>query len=391
MFTPVEGIDYIFDRYAYLGLTEETSEKEIKAAIRQKRSENHPDRLTKAGKELKSQANDIMNTVLKCENVLLNPELREAFDIELARFKKENSVCVSTSGVAILDMKKERIDLNTLLAAEPVNMSEIEGMAATMSGFDAEQLQTVRDLYKASPDNDGVKKLFISGLTDAVAHFTLMEDFAWNEAGVFNKKSKAKGHVVSPDEYSLAVTDEIEHVQAEIIPQLVTEHSDVLKIGVQSTLLLTHAGIAPDKQVTFLDYNQQEAVTTKAREHFEQRSEKMLKIAEQKQIVLKELCLLSEHWILKGDAPTIGSCMYILMIQKGEANALSFMAFMAEDENKHLQGLEDTAYMAKTIAELKEMAFEQDTVAILFNPELGEPIMSIGAFFDQRRKDLGID
>ncbi|MFO0006395.1 MAG: hypothetical protein ACK559_35255, partial [bacterium] len=54
MFThnPVEGVDYIFDRYAFLKLEPDATEEAIKEAITLKRCANHPDRLVQTSAEV---------------------------------------------------------------------------------------------------------------------------------------------------------------------------------------------------------------------------------------------------------------------------------------------------------------------------------------------------
>jgi hypothetical protein len=56
MTDPVEGVDYIFNRYAFLGLDSKSDDAAIADAIKGKKSENHPDRYTKSSDEARQVA-----------------------------------------------------------------------------------------------------------------------------------------------------------------------------------------------------------------------------------------------------------------------------------------------------------------------------------------------
>ena len=134
-FDPVEGTDYIFDRYAYLGLEMGADKKDIKKLISRKRGAVHPDRLRRASKGILQQADAERRLINKCAEILLDDEFRPLYDERLKEFNEHSPQLVSTNGQAIIDLSKDRFVIDSLLNEELPDTAFLEQKLQELTQF----------------------------------------------------------------------------------------------------------------------------------------------------------------------------------------------------------------------------------------------------------------
>lgn len=165
----VEGVDYLFNRYAFLGLDANASDVEIAAAIKIKKSENHPDRYTKASQEARNLAARQWELLEKCETMLTSPETREAFDELLSRFEEESPHLISTTGTPKLDPSRRRMDLDAMLG-EPKSTEAHEIAVAQVADFNPNMLTILEQVYRGNPSDSTTRDVYREILAKGLLH-----------------------------------------------------------------------------------------------------------------------------------------------------------------------------------------------------------------------------
>ncbi len=144
-YDPVEGVNYIFDRYAFMNqilqdgksdlrISEASTKDEMNKAFTIARGMYHPDRQARTGDEMKQKAEQKTKLIVDCERFLLNPELKSFYDDKLAVFRETKPHLVSDSGNAIISLSETVFDISSLLSDTIVDTSgfeaQVEGDAA---------------------------------------------------------------------------------------------------------------------------------------------------------------------------------------------------------------------------------------------------------------------
>jgi DnaJ-class molecular chaperone len=147
----IEFFDYIFDRYAYLGLFPGASSSEISSHIRQRRAAIHPDKLLRVSQNIMAEAHRERGLVDECARLLLSNELRPMYDQKLSQFQSSAPHLVSVDGVAKLDPSRFRIDLDHLLGSGEQEIEHVQSMAQHMSGMDEKRMAKSRKRFQEHP------------------------------------------------------------------------------------------------------------------------------------------------------------------------------------------------------------------------------------------------
>jgi curved DNA-binding protein CbpA len=90
----MEGVDFLTDHYAVLGVEKDASPEIIQEAFKLRMRENHPDRVATMGSEFKKLAERNAPVITKAKEILLDPVRREGFDTALSKWHGP----VSTNG-----------------------------------------------------------------------------------------------------------------------------------------------------------------------------------------------------------------------------------------------------------------------------------------------------
>lgn len=375
---PVEGVDYIVDYYAVLGLERGSDEERIRRALRDKRTQYHPDRLIQAGDKIQAVANREMALFAKAEQILLNPEVKPFYDERLNGFEPR---LVSNDGRAILDLNKRRLLPDYLLHGQEINFSPKIEHAKQLSGFDEAHFEQVETLYKSDPNNPIFRNLYKDVLGKKLLFLGLLEEMVWAQAGVMNVTDSIRGLLCHVDEYAEAVQSEIERVSAEEIPQALQLRSQALLAGVASPLLLTD-GSAENQEG---DESTATEISTEVRNRitstFLGRADRIKEVAAQKQEVLEELVKLTDYEYLIQNTPPTTSCN-LFLAHEGKV----MCGFRSSNET--LTMIEEEAIRGMPLGDLKEKDFRDDTIVITHNPEIKDLLIQISWVAEKHFTDV---
>jgi curved DNA-binding protein CbpA len=366
-FTEVEGVDYIVDYYAVLGLTREATEADIQKALREKRSQYHPDRLVKAAPELQATAKDKMDLFARAEQVLLADgkerydELLEGFDPEL----------VSTNGLAIVSIGRRRVVPDALVLGTLPDQSDSVSRAEQMLGYDESKLAELKALFEADPDNATIRKLYRDELNNKVGIMTIGEDAAWSAAGVLDQDASPAGMLPSPGQYVEAVAEAMAAVRDEELPRQLASHRRALGAGVGEPRLLTAGGEAGADTP---DEDHLERLTTAAQEAFDRRSGAILEAAERTQEAIAELVKLTEFEYL-ADGP--GSSPVEIVVAKDDEILTSLLASYDRDAAALSIGPSGTLESISSVTELRAADHYAAVVLVQRNPNVPSPLMEV--------------
>ena len=364
----IEGVDYLVDRYAVLGVARDATHEEIASAVKEQRAQYHPDRLIKAGPDVLVAAERARERINLAAEILMNKEARPLYDARLAEFEDKHPHLVSKNGTPIIDLERQRLNLDYLLQDEILDTSDLEKQAATMIGFDQKRLDRARKYYALDPTDPDADDALRQELTAQYGMLTLMEDFAWMRAGMHGWTDEG-GLMRDAEAYVDRIEAEIAKTSLTIIPAAVATRQNAVLIGVAPPPLLL-AG--PNGSSAASDAPTTDLVVAEAKRRFELRAADIREIAARKQAALLELLDHSKTVVLaESECP-----IYDLFLVKGEGEeATAMIAFRLEATNADLTGIVD--FESVTLTDLKSQSFEGTAIAVMYNAELGEPIVQI--------------
>ena len=147
-YEPQEGVDYIVDLYAVVGVNREASEPEIKHSIRERMTEYHPDRLEGLAPEFRAQGQEMTLLLNRANEILLDTDKRRDYDEILEEWQGP----VSESGFPII-----RTDRIMQAQLEGVSVEEIERSfaeraekIAALLGYAPQRLEFLQRMIDAS-------------------------------------------------------------------------------------------------------------------------------------------------------------------------------------------------------------------------------------------------
>lgn len=360
MFDPIEGVDYMVDYYAVLGIGRDSTKRDIELALRNNRSQWHPDRMGNLSPDILKQA-EFKNTLFgKAEDVLMDDKFRQAYDERLTNF---DSRLVSTEGHAIIDPSKRRVDLDFIISGKDIDFSALIERARQLTGYDEERVKSVETLYNSDKENKTFKDLYRKELVTEFVFVSQLEDMAWARAGIANQKP-IRGLLYYPDEYSEQVEIEIERVKAEEIPE-----------GLENRLLAYETGVTP-----LLSYNGEgdgsyNEISTEVRKrligNFSDRCDQIREITIRKQEVLEKLVSLTDYeYLVENDTPTPYCNIFIIDDKKDEV--IYGLRFHKEG---FTGGPLQKNYNGMPLKDLKNMRINKDTILVHHNPEVTDFLM----------------
>lgn len=303
----LEFIDYIFDRYAYLGVEPTASTETLRREITRRRAENHPDKLLRVSDAIRETAARDMELANDCARVLLDDAIRARYDERLAEFKQHEPQLVSTSGTPILDPTRFRIDLESLLDTNIRDYAELEAQAARLSGFDEKRLARAKTRFEKEPDDLDMREQFREQLLANLVFLSVIEDYYWQKAGVYGGTERnALSRASHSDDVLTYLNERVDAVKARIESAAVERHA-VAQLGFVPLLLLGHHSAGAD--AADITRELAEAAT----QSFEVRIEELRALVERKKKVIDDLLLVPRTRQLKAD--TGSGVLDIMLIQ----------------------------------------------------------------------------
>lgn len=408
-FDPVEGVHYIFDRYAFMNkiledggkemrVDEKTGKDDLNKAFGIARAMYHPDRQARAGAEMKQAAEQKTALIADCERFLLNPELKSFYDDKLAEFREKKPGLVSTTGQAIINIGETFFDIGSLLSDEITDTSGFEKQVKTMLQYDEKRLPQMKSLFTAMSDNEQIKGLYRDALTQELVYLTLLEDAAWAKVGYMNRREKPEGLLLRSSDYSKRLDEELEKAAARDIDATIERHGAVARIGMAKTPLTLDAApgtvspksseepkgelMEPEKHKRLLD-----EFKKTAHKNFGLRAEYVREVGRKKQEVLEELTNLTPVERLHDATPADKSVDFILVQEDedGTETALFRMQLDTETGNAEIAGMYEGA---PTLQSLKEQGFTRETFAVTRNPEISDIMLEIASVSERHLDEL---
>ncbi len=374
MYNPVEGVDYIFDRYAFLGIAPDAEKQEIEKAISTIRKQNHPDALMARGEEHQKLGKKMTDLADKCSDILLDDTKRKIFDERLDWFKTNKPKCISTDGAVIVDVASLRVDVDSLLQEHVETHDGIQkGMIPDVSNT---MLSSLKKNYTASPDDNEARDAYREALLTRFIALEVKEDLAWQQAGIHGRmeSNQATHYLVDASYYKDDVSEEIEHTKQNIIPEVVNVHIAGYLGGLPTTKLLA-SSIEENSDRNLpanagLNEQAMAAITTKALENFAARTHRINMLAEEKQEILQQILELSPTHELKSPSSDSKETLIFLMLnQDNNQNVAAVVSF--NNETREMAMVHNDDYQGASIEKLKNMKLPDSSYAIEINKELG--------------------
>ena len=409
-FDPVEGVHYIFDRYAFLNAIMEdgkhenrvstaSTTAEIKEVCTLARAMYHPDRQMRAGEEMKKTAEQKTLLIVDCERFLLNPELKSFYDERLADFAANKPHLVSTGGQAIIALGETYFDIGSLLSDKVADTSGFESQVKAMLQYDDTRAPQMKSLYDLMPENPQAKNLYRDALTQKLVYLSLLEDAAWAKVGYMNRKEKMDGFLIRSADYAHRVEAALQKAADKDIDSTIERHAAVAQIGMAKTPLLlefnAEAGkpAAPGAELMAPEDRFRLALDEKkalAHQNFEIRADYVREVAKQKQAVLEELCTLTPVDPVAPAQPgqTVFDFYLLNPPENGEQRALFRMTLDVTNGNA---GIAEAYKNGETLSDLKKAGFTRGGFAVTRNAEITDVMIEIGAacerFLDKIEKE----
>jgi len=404
----VEGLHYIFDRYAFINkimedgghdvrISEASEKADISKAIGHARAMYHPDRQARTGEEMRAKAEQKTLLIADCERFLLNADLKPMYDQKLAEFREAKPHMVSDSGVALISLAETYFDISSLLSDKVIDTSDFELRVKQMVQYDENRVKQAQQLYDMLPTNPQVQAVYRDALTQEYTYLTLLEDSAWAKVGYMNRKEKEPGFLARPGDYTKRINAALEAAADRDIDSTIEKRSALALLGMAKMPTLLEAKQEDGAEKVEADENAQlqlkdhaklvEQFKTVARKNFNIRADYVREVAERKQQTLEKLCMLTPTETLHAEVPGQTEFDFILLnpAEEGKQQALFRMTLDATTGNA---GIGETYSAGTTLETLKAKGFTRGAFALTRNPEITDIMVEAGAaaerFLDAR-------
>lgn len=287
MSVAIEFIDYIFDRYAFLELSPEASADVIRQAIARRRAEIHPDKLRSKDASILQRADILRELLDSCAKVLLNAELRAAYDVRLQQMRAETPRLVSPSGVPIYDASRVRVNVEGLLADPEADIEGLEQFAASLTGHDEAVLQRARARYAKYPDELDFREALRDALSRKLAYLAGLEDHFWLKAGIQAGSTLNEDTFATSAEHFPEQLERLETRLREDVRGAVTARSGYASLGFTPVLRLAYSGQSHEHA------GDNEALVAAATNAFSSRLQSLRDLTARKAEVVAELTTVS--------------------------------------------------------------------------------------------------
>lgn len=386
---PVEFVDYIFDRYAYLELTPEAGKPEIHRAIVRRRAGLHTDKITNLDDELKQRADQKRDLIDGCAAILENDEVRAVYDERLTWFKAEKPHLVSNSGTAILDPTAPRFQYESLLQEAGDHYDVLQTKAAEMTGYDARQDAAAGRRHKARPGDEELRDAYRHHIGKRLTYLTAMEHVAWLSAG-YGTDDKTRQSALYPDEYLQLTDDLITDIRDRVVPEVIGQRQNLVALGMSKPMLM----LAYEGQETNTDAGQAVAVNEAAtalvvrtvQERFDSKAGRIREIARQKQETMEELLGLSPTYVFNRPRKLVDGPMTIYVLaerEEAEPTLIATFNFMKTGTNLSMQNLEVHVDQDIPLDAVRKMARNgPPAIGILHSQPLGDVMAHSGLLME---------
>lgn len=407
-YDPVEGVNYIFDRYAFMNqilqdgkselrISESSTRDDMNKAFTIARGMYHPDRQARTGDEMKQKAEQKTKLIADCERFLLNPELKSFYDDKLAHFREHKPHLVSDSGIAIISLGETVFDIGALLSDDVVDTSDFEARVKALTQYDDKRVPQLKSLYDMMPDNAQVKSLYRDAVTSEYIYLGFLEDSAWAKVGYMNRKEKEEGFMIRASDYTKRVDAALEKAAARDIDSTIESHGAVARIGMAKTPLLLDAAegtempgmelMAPDQHKRLM-----EKFKDVAHKNFEIRAEYVREVAKRKEAALETLLNLSEIEPIGVEAAGQTKFDFYMINPAHDDNPARVVYRLELDLETGNAGIGEMYREPLTLDQLKAQEGTRAGFAVIRNIEISDIMLETAAaserFLNTRVKDV---
>lgn len=366
----VEGTDYLFDRYAFLGIERTADAAAIAGAIRKKKVENHPDLYMKASEEARELTAQLWDLTERCEAVLTDPVKRATFDARLRYFTDKKPELISPNADIPTSDNHTFVSVNHLLSdVNPRIMEKIEGAAGSI-GFHARQLDIMERMYREQPDDLELRDAYRQSIAAGLMYYGILEDGVWGQTGVrlgLHDKQTMMTHV---SQFQAATQATIQRV-ADSIEGRVHDQLGLLTSGLSVPQMLLPG---PDGALTPAESPQQAlaasaVIVDTARENLKERTHRLAALAEKRQMLVEKLLDTMQIWPINADPQAKGYPQVCVMSDYQDGATMRCIRnFRFGGETGIEYG--DRALIGKSLDELKAACGDTPTIAIEAHDEL---------------------
>jgi len=221
---PVQGLDYLIDHYAFLGVARDAGQEDIRRAYHEKQLQYHPDRYEGLAPEMKQTALEKSRLAAEAYKLLSDPAARRDYDARLAAWDGP----LSDSGMPVIDLSRPRFRPETLFEGDGADAADkSEATARQFSGHDESMFSVIEKMYLASSEPSAeVAEAYRQALARKELYLSLKEGLAWNRAGLENQPIDDNAGA----DYAAAVEMRLEEARTQV------------KAGAERTLQLCASG-----------------------------------------------------------------------------------------------------------------------------------------------------
>lgn len=375
-FNPIEGIDYIFDRYAFLSIPQDADIATIDKAIKAKKIANHPDNFVRAEDAERRTAQQKFIAAENCGDILRNPDTRSAYDTKLAWFHTHHPSAVSKDGRQIIDLNSQRmrVDLDRILAPYEGLSADVAGYINQHSGHNPEKLARKERLYRKDPNDPDLRDEYADALTAKLVYVIAQEDQIWQRAGIDGRIDHDLLEVQEPADYPRLIQSNVDRIITQAIPDNITTRGEMVALGMaKPPLLLAGSNTNSGAELTEIDPQQ---IIAQAQQNFHDRTHALTALAHEKQQIVAALLPLMPVEYL---TPTRHSGTAILHLLDAGAHGgeptvrTSFLI----DENAY--SLHDISmnYQGMSVSTLRQHTQQDTHITFIPNPEITDIMVPV--------------
>ncbi|MEO7529933.1 MAG: J domain-containing protein [Sediminibacterium sp.] len=252
-----QGIDYLVDYYAVLGIERDSTLEQVKQAYRTKQKQYHPDLFQGLAPELLGQAEKKVALISEAHKALSDPTTRAEYDALLETWDKP----ISRNGEVIIDLNASGFSLSNLVENLSVDAETREQEAEKLALQFSNSNPATYSFFCQQADTDSgipeaLKAAYLEQLDARDLYLSLRETFLWESLGLKNHTLSARLDYADQVEEDLKDTADraIESVEEQVLLLTVGERTllpapEGMESKADSSTMLAHYKALIDEHI----------------------------------------------------------------------------------------------------------------------------------------------